>query len=668
MTATRLPAVSDDTRMRSAADAPVVWAPTADAVRDAELTRFADGVGVDCHSYDRLHRWSVGDLEGFWSQFTTFAGIVGDLGGPVLVRDAGAPMTSARFFPDAQLNFAENLLVGEVDHVAVVEADEAGIKRTLSRGELRQEVARVQRGLLRLGLRAGDRVASVLPNTAESLVALLAATAVGAVWSTCAPEFGLAGMRDRFGQTAPRLLIGASSYLYNGATHSLTDRLARLTHELDAVEWLVMTGRDADVAAACPVHRLADLGDDTAAEPTFPRLPFDHPLYINFTSGTTGLPKCIVHRAGGVLLQHRKEHALHCDIKTGDRAFYYSNTGWMMYHWLVSALASGATLVLYDGAAIPRGGDGGRDHGVLWRLAEDVGVTHFGTSPKYLSILQRDGYDVRGRHRLDSLRMIMSAGAPLAPEHFHWVHKAIKDDVCLASISGGTEILGCFVMGNPAAPVRAGEIQCKALGMAVHVMDERNSPLVGRTGDLVCTEPFPSMPLGFWGEGGWQRYLGEYFADRREIWTHGDHAERRPGGGFVIHGRTDTLLKPGGVRIGTAEIYRVVEGISGIADSIVAGRTTRDDMEVWLFVVPEDGANLDASLADQIRQTLRREATPRHVPKRIIQVPAVPYTLTGKKVEKAVMQVLNGEPVATRGSMENPEALDALAVAIENAS
>jgi acetoacetyl-CoA synthetase len=387
-----------------------VWAPTADAVRDAELTRFADGVGVDCHSYDRLHRWSVGDLEGFWSQFTTFAGIVGDLGGPVLVRDAGAPMTSARFFPDAQLNFAENLLVGEVDHVAVVEADEAGIKRTLSRGELRQEVARVQRGLLRLGLRAGDRVASVLPNTAESLVALLAATAVGAVWSTCAPEFGLAGMRDRFGQTAPRLLIGASSYLYNGATHSLTDRLARLTHELDAVEWLVMTGRDADVAAACPVHRLADLGDDTAAEPTFPRLPFDHPLYINFTSGTTGLPKCIVHRAGGVLLQHRKEHALHCDIKTGDRVFYYSNTGWMMYHWLVSALASGAALVLYDGAAIPRGGDGGRDHGVLWRLAEDVGVTHFGTSPKYLSILQRDGYDVRGRHRLDSLRMIMSTG------------------------------------------------------------------------------------------------------------------------------------------------------------------------------------------------------------------------------------------------------------------
>jgi acetoacetyl-CoA synthetase len=654
--------------MPSTADAAVVWVPPAGAVRDAELTRFAHSVGLGCDSYDRLHRWSVGNLEAFWSQFTTFAGIVGDLDGPVVVRDPEAPMTSARFFPDAHLNFAENLLVGDADHVAVVEAGEAGIKHTLSRGALRQEVARVQRGFLGLGLQPGDRVASVLPNTAESLVALLAATAIGAIWSTCAPEFGLTGLRDRFGQTAPRMLIGASSYVYNGVTHSLTDRLSQLTRELDAVEWLVMTGGAAAADAACPVYRLADFGDDTAAEPIFPQLPFDHPLYINFTSGTTGLPKCILHRAGGVLLQHRKEHTLHCDIKTGDRVFYYSNTGWMMYHWLVSALASGAALVLYDGAAIPRKDDGGRDHGVLWRLAEDIGVTHFGTSPKYFSILQRDGYDVRERHRLDSLRMIMSAGAPLTPEHFYWVYEAVKDDVCLASISGGTEILGCFVMGNPVAPVRAGEIQCKALGMAVQVMDERNSPLVGRTGDLVCTEPFPSMPLGFWGKGGWQRYLGEYFADRREIWTHGDYAESRPAGGFVIHGRTDTLLKPGGVRIGTAEIYRVVDRISGIADSVVAGRTTDDDMEVWLFVVPEEGVALDESLADQIRQTLRREATPRHVPHRIIQVPAVPYTLTGKKVEKAVMQVLVGEQVSTRGSMENPEALDALAVAIENAS
>ena len=662
MTATNSRAASEVT-----GDAPVVWTPSANAVGDAELTRFACSVGMDCHPYERLHRWSVGDLDGFWRQFATFAGVIGDLDGPVLVRDPDAPMTSARFFPDAHISFAENLLAGDADVVVVIEAQEEAIRRTFTRGELRQAVARAQQGLLALGLQPGDRVASVLPNTGESLVALLAATAVGAVWATCAPEFGLAGLRDRFSQVAPRMLIGAASYVYNGVTHTLADRLGQLTHELDTVEWLIMTGDATDVDAACPVHRLAELGDAGTVEPTYSRLSFDHPLYINFTSGTTGLPKCIVHRAGGVLVQHRKEHMLHCDIKPGDRVFYYSNTGWMMYHWLVSALASGAAVVLYDGAALPPG-DNGRDHGLLWRLAEDVGVTHFGTSPKYLSLLQRDGYKVGEHHELDALRMIMSAGAPLTPEHFSWVYGAVKEDLCLASISGGTEILGCFVMGNPTTPLRAGEIQCPALGMAVQVMDERNAPLVGRTGDLVCTEPFPSMPLGFWGEEGWQRYLGEYFADRREIWTHGDHAETRPAGGVVIHGRTDTLLKPGGVRIGTAEIYRVVDRIDGVLDCIVAGRPTSDDMEVWLFVVAADDVAVDEAFTDRIRDTLRREATPRHVPRRIVEVTAIPRTLTGKKVEKAVMQVLKGEQVTNRGSMENPEALDALAAAVKDAT
>jgi acetoacetyl-CoA synthetase len=610
-------------------------------------------------------------LEEFWSTFWRFAGVIGQRVGVATEYEQDAPMTRTKFFPDTLLNYTENMLAGEPSRVAIVEADEAGVQRSLTLGELRQQVARAQKGLADLGIGPGDRVAAVFSNDTDALVALLAATSLGAIWSSCAPEFGMAGFEDRFGQIAPKMLIGVSSYQHNGTVHSLLDKLTQLTHEIPSLEHFVVIDKEQNpqeeyrTKSSRPlIHDFEELCKNDATEPEFSHFPFNHPLYIVYTSGTTGLPKCITHSAGGVLLTHRKEHMLHCDIKPGDRVFYYSNTAWMMYHWHISALASGATLVLYDGAAIPKK-DGGRQHGLLWNLAERAEVTHFGTSPKYLSILQNDSYEVGKNHDLSSLRMIMSAGAPLTYEQFNWTYREIKQDLCLASISGGTEILGCFALGNPTGAVHAGELQCPALGMALNVMDERNAPLVGKMGDLVCTEPFPSMPLGFWGEDGWQRYLDTYFGDRNEIWTHGDLAAVLPSGGLVISGRTDTLLKPGGVRIGTSEVYRVVEAMEEIEDSLVVGYPHEDDIELWLFVVTVEDRHLDDALASQIRERLRTAASPRHVPHQVYSVSELPYTLNGKKVEKAVLQVLTGQEVKNYGSLSNPRALENITEVVE---
>lgn len=638
---------------------PVLWTPSWEAIEAAEITRFAKWIGMESQGWDALYRYSIADVAGFWSAFWDFAGIRGEKGSRVLEASTDAPMSGAAFFPDASLNYAENMLAGNPERIALIEAGEEGVQREVTLGELRTRVAHAQAALEELGVGSGDRVAGLVGNDVDALVMVLATASLGAIWSACAPEFGAMGIVDRFGQIAPKVLVVTPVYRYNGRLHELSDRVADVVPGIQGLAHVLFTGEPtARPKTDCSVYCLGDLGQLHGDEPRYEPTSFRHPLYIIYTSGTTGLPKCIVHTAGGTLLTHRKEHMLHCDIKSGDRAFYYTNTAWMMYHWLITALASGASLVLYDGAPIPRRDDG-QDFSILWRIAEETGVTHFGTSPKYLSLIEQNAYPVGRRHDLSALRVIMSAGAPLTEEQFHWVYREVKADLCLASISGGTEILGCFVMGNPVLPVRAGEIQGPALGMAISIMDDRNAPLVGKKGDLVCTEPFPSMPLTFWGEGGWERYMDTYFSDRQEIWTHGDLAEVRPSGGLSISGRTDTLLKPGGVRIGTAEVYRVVEALPEVEDSLVIGYPRGDDMELWLFVVAAEGAALNSELVERIRSRLRAEASPRHVPKRVLPVPAIPYTLNGKKVEKAVHQVVTGVEVKNKGSLVNPESLDA---------
>jgi acetoacetyl-CoA synthetase len=648
-------------------DSKILWTPSEATVEKALMTQFARKLGMEPYPYERLHRFSIGNMSEFWQAFWEFAGIIGSDEGPIIDADEPASMVTTRFFPEHKLNFAENMLAGDGSRVAVIEADESGILDQVTMAELRVRVAQVQGGLQRLGIAPGDRVAGMLPNNLDALVMMLAVTAYGGVWSSCSPEFGATGVVDRFGQISPRLMVVASDYLYNGVRHDIAGKSGEIAKKLKGLEHIIVIG-DMDVPnAPCSVHKLNDISDASAAEPVFEQLPFDHPLYVVYTSGTTGLPKCIVHRAGGALLNLRKELMLHCDVQPGDRMLYYTNTAWMMYHWSITALSCGATLVLYDGAAIPKK-DGSLDCGALWRIAEQVQVTHFGTSPKYLTILEQSGYAVGAKHDLSSLRLIASAGAPLTVENFQWVYSQIKADLCLASISGGTEIVGCFVMGNPTMPVHAGEIQCPALGMAVKVLDERGVSVIGRKGDLVCTEAFPSMPLKFWGEGGWDRYVNEYFAEREGIWTHGDLAEFKVSGGVVISGRTDTTLKPGGVRIGTGEIYRVVENMKEVKDSLVIGYPRADDMEIWLFLVLKDNASLDAALEKKLRDHLRNETSPRHIPKRIMAVSEIPYTLSGKKVEKAVLQVITGIEVKNKGSLINPACLEAFRDAVEAAN
>jgi len=604
--------------------------------------------------YAALWRWSVAEPEAFWCAVWDEAGVVGDRGAAtVLDRER---MPGARWFPEARLNFAENLLRRRDESPAMIFRGEDGVRREVSWRELWRDVSRLRRAFEAHGLRPGERVAAWLPNVPEAVAAMLAATSLGATFTSCSPDFGARGVLDRFGQVEPRLLLAVDGYVYAGKRHDVRAKLAEVVAALPSVERTVVVpyaGGEGSLAGVRDAVWLDDfLAGHEAGEIEFVRLPFDHPLYVLYSSGTTGPPKCIVHGAGGTLLQHLKEHRLHTDVRPGDGLFYFTTLGWMMWNWLVSGLASEATLHLYDGSPFHA------EPTVLFDYAEQERTAIFGTSAKFLDAARKAGLDPARSHDLSNLRSILSTGSPLAPESFDWVYEHVKADVQLASISGGTDIVSCFVAGDPTAPVHRGEIQARALGMAVDVFDDAGQPLVGRTGELVCTESFPSMPLGFWDDPGDARYRAAYFERFPGVWHHGDFVELTERGSLVIQGRSDAVLNPGGVRIGTAEIYRQVEGLDFVEEALVVGQDWDGDVRVVLFVKLASGVRLDDARVAEIRQRIRTHATPRHVPARVLAVPDIPRTRSGKIVELAVREVLHGRPVKNLEALANPEALD----------
>ena len=615
------------------------------------MYRFMRQQGFD--DYEALYQWSIDDSAAFWEALCKFCDIH-FVKPPQTVLKRPADIMDAGWFDGSQLNYAEHLLRHEGGREALVFSGENGERRALSFDELREAVAAVAAGLKNAGVVKGDRVGGYLPNCPEAIIAMLATTSIGAIWSSCSPDFGVTGVVDRFGQIEPKVLFTAEAYFYNGKRFDCLGTVAQIVSAIPAIERTVVVpfaGGDVDVSGvgnALTLESFSEPGAGLAFEP----VAFDHPLFIMYSSGTTGVPKCIVHGHGGTLLQILKEHVLHCDTGPGDRLFYFTTCGWMMWNWLVTGLATGATLLLFDGS--PFYSDGR----VLWQMAEREKLTVFGTSAKYISALQKAGVRPRDEFELQDLRAVLSTGSPLAPESFDFVYDAIGSDLQLSSIAGGTDIISCFVLGNPTLPVRRGEIQCRGLGMAVAFFDDDGNALLEERGELVCMRPFPSAPVGFWNDPGNERYRSAYFEKYPGIWAHGDFAELRRTGGVVIHGRSDAVLNPGGVRIGTAEIYRQVEKLDEVVESIAVGQDWDDDVRVVLFVILRPGVELDDALRDRIRRVIRENTTPRHVPAKIVAVPEIPRTKSGKIVEIAVRSVVHGEEVKNTEALANPEALE----------
>jgi acetoacetyl-CoA synthetase len=640
-----------------------IWIPGPERVAASRMTAFTRALearyGISLPDYTAVHQFSLNRMEDFQRFTWEFSAIRGSMGERILQHADRMP--GAKFFPDATLNFAENLLRRRNDDVAIVFKGEGQPTRTLTFAELYAGAIGFAEGLRRAGIRRGDRVAAYIPNVPEAVMAALGAAAIGAVWSSCSPDFGVRGVLDRFGQIEPRVLVAADGYVYGGKRHDSISKVREVLESLPSVERTVMipylAGDSGADAADAHARRSFVSWDEfttgaSANEFRFEPLPFDHPLYIMFSSGTTGVPKCIVHGAGGTLVQHVQEHQVHSDVRAGDRVFYFTTCGWMMWNWLVSALASEATLVLYDGSPFHPDGN------TLFDLADEAGITLFGASAKFLDAVAKANLSPARTHRLESVRTITSTGSPLAPETFDFVYDRIKRDVHLASISGGTDIIGLFAGGNPNAPVWRGELQVRTLGKAVEVFDESGLPVRGQKGELVCTKPFPSMPIGFWNDPDGRKYHAAYFEKFPGVWCHGDYVELTEHDGMIIYGRSDAVLNPGGVRIGTAEIYREVEQFPEIVESIVIGQQWEHDERVVLFVRLRDGLRLDADLESRIRARIRANSSPRHVPARIVQVGEIPRTRSGKIVELAVRDVVHGRPVRNKEALANPDALD----------
>ena len=609
--------------------------------------------------YDALYQWSVEEPEQFWREIWSFCGVIGDGPGNVTVEHR-TRMPGARWFPQARLNYAENLLRRRDHAPALIFRGEDRVESSVTFAELHQEVSRLAQALRGSGVKAGDRVAAYLPNIPGAVIAMLAASSIGAIWSSCSPDFGVQGVLDRFSQIKPKILFVADGYFYNGKTIDVLPRVAEIVRELPTLERVIMipyTRRAPDIAAiprCVDVHALMSRYKPRIID--FERLPFSHPLCILYSSGTTGVPKCIVHGAGGTLLQHLKEQVLHIGLGRNDRLFYFTTLGWMMWNWEITALAAGSALLLYDGSPFARSGK------MLFDFADETGMTVMGTSAKCIDALAKAGLRPRETHKLDKLRAILSTGSPLAPEGFDYVYRHIKPDLNLASMSGGTDILSCFVTGNPLLPVWRGEIQCRALGMKVEVFDDEGNSVQGAKGELVCTASFPSMPVAFWNDADGSKYRAAYFERYPNVWCHGDWVELTEHGGIIIYGRSDTVLNPGGVRIGTAEIYRVVEQLDEVVESLVIGQDwppqQPTDVRVVLFVRLRDGLKLDAALSEKIRDQIRANTTTRHVPAKVVQVGDIPRTKSGKIVELAVRNVVHGRPLKNLEALANPEALE----------
>ena len=638
-----------------------LWTPGPDRVASSQVMAFMAEAnrrhGSSLKNYRELHAWSVAHPDAFWNLVWDFCGIQGDKGARLMDGDA---MPGAKFFPDARLNFAENLLAhpgkdgGKGD--AIVFRGEDKVKKRLSWDELNALVSRLQQALKAAGVTKGDRVAAMMPNLPETLAVMLAVTSLGAIWSSCSPDFGERGVLDRFGQIEPKVFVAVDGYWYNGKALSLEGKLKGIVPHLPTARTVVIVPylNEADaVAKALPnaVSLDAFLKPHAPKPLAFERLPFNTPAFILYSSGTTGVPKCIVHGAGGTLLQHVKEHRLQSDVRAGDRVFYFTTCGWMMWNWLVSGIASGATLMLYDGSPFaPK-------ESVLFDYAQEEKFTLFGTSAKYIDACKKAGLAPIKTHDLSSLRLMTSTGSPLAAESFDYVYEAIKQDLHLASISGGTDIVSCFVLGDPTAPVWRGEIQAAGLGMAVDVWSDDGKPVVEEKGELVCTRPFVSMPVMFWNDADGRKYHAAYFERFPGVWCHGDFAEWTRHGGMIIHGRSDATLNPGGVRIGTAEIYAQVEQIPEVVEALAIGQDWDNDVRVVLFVRCKEGVTLDDPLRDVIKKKIRSGATPRHVPAKIVQVADIPRTKSGKITELAVRDVVHGRPVKNTEALANPEAL-----------
>ena len=650
----------------------MLWQPSAERIARANITEFARraaGIaGRPFPDYASLWRWSTEEREAFWRALWDYAGVAGERGERTVVN--ATQMPGARWFPDARLNFAENLLTRRAADDAgdaLVFRGEDKLVRRVSHAELVANASRIASALKAMGITAGDRIAAYVPNMPEVIEAMLGATSLGAVWSSCSPDFGAQGVLDRFGQIEPRVLFTVDGYWYNGKPQPILERVADVVAKLPTVErvvvipYLEVTGQGTQDRSRIrnAVTWDAFLGDKAPPPIEYARLPFDHPLYILFSSGTTGAPKCIVHGAGGTLLQHLKELSLHSDVKAGDRLFYFTTCGWMMWNWLASGLGVGAALMLYDGSPfIDRGK-------VLWSFADAERFTHFGTSAKYIDHAKKIGVVPRKDYALAQLRTLLSTGSPLAPESFDYVYQCVKDDLCLSSIAGGTDIVSCFALGCPTLPVWRGELQCRGLGMRVDVYDDDGKPIPPGShlkGELVCTAPFPSMPVSFWNDPGDAKYLASYFERFPGIWCHGDYVELTAHGGLVFHGRSDATLNPGGVRIGTAEIYRQVEELPEVVESLVIGQDWPPgevgDVRVILFVRLKDGLVLDQAMIDKIKQKVRANTTPRHVPAKVVQVTDIPRTKSNKIVELAVRNIVHGLPIRNIEALANPEALE----------
>jgi acetoacetyl-CoA synthetase len=660
-----------------------LWTPSRERIENSNMLGFMqqaseyaqNNTGNSIKTYSELHQWSIEQPEAFWSLVWQYSGITPALPQdlpPSEILNSQGHFSTAQWFPKQTLNFAENLLQRRDNKVALIACGEPelnnGQDRSISYRELYSQVAKLAASLKKMGVEKGDRIAAFMPNTQETVIAMLASTSLGAIWSSCSPDFGLQGVIDRFGQIEAKVLFTTDGYFYGGKTLDSLTKVAAICEKLPSVEQVIVIphvqlGKPQTLDVSEPdlhalqalkpnVSRWHSVLDNPAEQVEFVAVPCSHPLYIMYSSGTTGAPKCIVHSVGGTLLQHAKELRLHTDLKAEDTIFYYSTCGWMMWNWLVSSLSTGATVVLYDGSPFYPSGQ------CLWQMSDRHKISIFGTSAKYLAALEKAHVKPMQDYQLTELKTLLSTGSPLAHESFDYVYRDIKADVCLSSISGGTDIISCFALGNPILPVYRGELQCAGLGMAVNIFDDQAKPLLQQKGELVCTQPFPSCPIGFWQDPGNIKFLQAYFERFENVWAQGDYGEISVHKGLIIHGRSDAVLNPGGVRIGTAEIYRQVEKLEQVIESIAIGQQWQDDVRVILFVVLAPNEQLDEELSQLICSTIRANTTPRHVPAKIIQVTDIPRTISGKIVELAVRKVVHNEVVKNTDALKNPEALN----------